>query len=66
MMKLVLSFVALSLVAVLLAACGGSSGSCDSSNSGSSNGSTQTVHMSRDIACLGNTPHSQACIKQRL
>ncbi len=45
MKKFVLSFVILSLVAVLLAACGGSAGSCGSSSSGSSSGSTPMVHM---------------------
>ena len=44
MKKFALSFVILSLVAVLLAACGGS-GSCGGSSSGSSSGSTPTVHM---------------------
>ncbi len=44
MKKFALSFVILSLVAVLLTACGGS-GSCGGSSSGSSSGSTPTVHM---------------------
>ena len=46
MKKFALLFVLLmSLAAVLLAACGGSSGSCGSSSSGTNSGSTPTVHM---------------------